>query len=321
MTQFALSGIRKFGEPVHEEITNRILGCEGDADFCGDPDIEPKNAYVLAGVRWNDDPPFRFESGHGNFGGCEPEKTIRLVTFPVCWGNVFMYGKYVSQNEGFANIKEAPLLVRSHFGDMQFLHSMSSYDGEPAEAVRAKMLMWSEFTWRIALGEFPLSMPLKEVPVVGIPELFSNKGWTIQDLFTLGNPYVRRPDGMSEFAFGSLLHMVEDSFTSSHTQRALSNGGDKCSGTKLPHPMPGKILAFYNYALQNADKHAEDDTRKIFSAHWSEAKPNVIQVGRGLNEYVARKASWEEVKPYVECIFTLDSNVLPSNAGDKYVRQ
>lgn len=53
LSTFALKGIHKIGEPVHEEITNRILGCEGDADVCSAPEYEPKNAYVLAGARWN----------------------------------------------------------------------------------------------------------------------------------------------------------------------------------------------------------------------------------------------------------------------------
>lgn len=61
--------------------------------ICGSSDYEPKNAYVLAGVRWNDDPPFRFEKGQGNYGGCEAGATVRLVTFPRCWANVFKDGE------------------------------------------------------------------------------------------------------------------------------------------------------------------------------------------------------------------------------------
>ncbi len=30
-------GVPHFTEPVHEEITNRIYGCNGDADVCGNP--------------------------------------------------------------------------------------------------------------------------------------------------------------------------------------------------------------------------------------------------------------------------------------------
>ena len=153
LSHYALKGIHKIGAPVHEEITNRILGCEGDADICGAPDYEPKNAYVLAGVRWNDDPPFRFEEGHGAFSGCEPGATVRLVTFPRCWANVFKDGEARARNGEIRGANTAPLLVRSHFGDMQFLHSMASRHLEPAGVTREKIFMWVEVTWRVALGE------------------------------------------------------------------------------------------------------------------------------------------------------------------------
>jgi hypothetical protein len=84
VSRFALRGVHKIGSSVHEEITNRVLGCEGDGDICGAPDYEPRNAYVLAGVRWNDDSPLQFETVHGRFGGCEPGKTVRLNTVPWC---------------------------------------------------------------------------------------------------------------------------------------------------------------------------------------------------------------------------------------------
>src|SRR5256885_2215902 len=35
----AQHGVEHFTEPVHEEITQRIFGCEGDAAFCSDPDL------------------------------------------------------------------------------------------------------------------------------------------------------------------------------------------------------------------------------------------------------------------------------------------
>ena len=55
----ALKGLPLFTEAVHEEITQRIYGCEGDTTFCKDADLGMASPYVIAGVRWNDDPPFR----------------------------------------------------------------------------------------------------------------------------------------------------------------------------------------------------------------------------------------------------------------------
>lgn len=320
LSEFALKGIHKIGEPVHEEITNRILGCEGDGDICGAPDYEPKNAYVLAGVRWNDDPPFRFEQGHGNFGGCEPGATVRLVTFPRCWANVFKDGEKRAGDGEVLDAAKAPLVVRSHFGDMQFLHAMASRDKEAASTVRDRIIAWAEFTWRSALGEFPLSTRVRDVPVSGFIELFGIKGWSIQDLFALGNPHVRKPDNMSELAFGSLLHVVEDSFAGGHVERGMPDGREKCVGTFGEYPMPGRIMEFHSYGQQDSSKHGDDDTRSAFSASWSGARPNVIDVGRVLNDYFSRRAAWNEVKPYIECIFSLDKEVRPASSGEKYAR-
>ena len=320
LSGFALKGIHKIGESVHEEITNRILGCEGDGDICGAPDYEPKNAYVLAGVRWNDDPPFRFEKGHGNYGGCEPGATVRLVTFPRCWANVFKDGEKRAAEGEALDASTAPLVVRSHFGDMQFLHAMASGNDESAAAVRERIIVWAEFTWRVALGEFPLSTRVRDVPVSGIIDWFGSKGWSIQDLFALGNPHIRKPDNMSEVAFGSLLHMVEDSFAGGHVERAMPDGNGKCVGTSPENPMPGQIVEFHSYGQQDSKRHGDDDARNAFSAHWSGARPNVVDVGRALNDHLVRRASWSEVKPYIECVFTLDKEARPASAGEKYAR-
>jgi hypothetical protein len=316
----ALKGIHKIGEPVHEEITNRILGCVGDADICGAPDYDPKNAYVLAGVRWNDDPPFRFEKNYGNFSGCEAGATVRLVTFPQCWANVFKNGeKRAGRGDSF-NSENASLLVRSHFGDLQFLHAMASKDGETTVEIRERILMWAEFTWRIALGEVKLSTYVKDVPVAGINKLFLRNGWSVQDLFALGNPHVRKPEYMSEVAFGSLLHMVQDSFADGHVQRASADSSNSCLGISGEIKMPGKIIEFHSYVNQNPEKHGGDDERNAFSKHWSSSTPNVVDIGSELNRYFVRRATWEEVKPYVECIFALDTEVKKSSSGEKYAR-
>lgn len=317
LSDAALRGVHIVGESVHEEITNRILGCEGDADVCGAPDYEPKNAYVLAGVRWNDDPPFRFEKNQGNFGGCEPGSTIRLVTFPRCWANVFKDGENRA-DQGIADT--APLLVRSHFGDLQFLHAMANRDGENAVDVRNRILVWAEFTWRVALGEFSLATRVRDVPVAGMVDFFNNKGWSIQDLFALGNPHVRKPENMSELAFGSLLHVVEDSFADGHVERSMPAGNERCPESASAYAVPGRIREFRSYVHQDSARHGEGDARSAFSANWSGARPNVVDVGRVLNDYFARRAPWDEVRHYVQCVFALEPDALPSSAGERYAR-
>lgn len=314
----ALTGVHIFGASVHEEVTNRILGCDGDEDICGSPEYDPDFAYVLAGVRWNDDPPFRFEKGHGNFSGCEADTTIRFITFPRCWGAVFKDGERRAKLGTRLDGSNAPLLVRSHFGDLQFLHAMASRDGESANEVRSRLLMWSELTWRISLGEFPLSQRIKDIPIVGVSDFFGDKGWSIQDLFALGNPLIRKPDQISKVAFGSLLHVVEDSFANGHVERAMAYDDEICAATTPRLPAPGRIVEFHSYTNQDSKIHGEDDSRTAFSVHWTSASPDVIDVGRALYSYHQSRAAWSEVKPYIECIFALDSEARTSSAGQKY---
>jgi len=320
LSSMANKGIHIFGEPVHEEITNRILGCEGEEDICGDPEYDTDNAYVLAGVRWNDDPPFRFETGHGNFSGCDPGATIRLVTFPQCWGNVFKDGeKRAKEGTQFNAASSAPILLRSHLGDMQFLHSMGALDGELPSVTQKNMMMWAEFTWRVALEEYKLEMKVRNVPVEGMEKLFENKGWSILDLFSLGNPHVRKSKNMSEVAFGSLLHMIEDSFALSHTERALTDDKSMCPKLITNCQAPGKIVEFHSYGNQNHASHGEDDIRPAFSVNWSGNKPNVVDIGRVLYEKYQNKEKWESVKDYIECILALDEDARPATPGDAYM--
>lgn len=318
LSSLALRGIEIVGESVHEEITNRTLGCDGDKDVCGDPEFDPEFAYYLAGIRWNDDPPFRFSSSSGNFSGCTAGQTVRLVTQPVCWANTFKDGETRAGRGVSLDGSNATLLARSHFGDLQFLHAMASADLEPATVTLAKVMAWSEFTWRLALGEFDLEAQVSALPIAGFDSLFArNRDWRVQDLFALGNPHIRTPQAMSKVAFGSLLHMVQDSFAGGHVQRRPTTPDRPCE--KSPgRNQPGRIVEFHSYSNQHSGKHGGADARQAFSAHWSSGRPHIVDVGRELAGLYARKAPWSEVQPYMECIFALDSSASPSTAGTAY---
>jgi hypothetical protein len=317
----ARSSIEKLGEPVHEEITNRMLGCEGDAAICADWEFDPGAAYILAGVRWNDDPPFEFAKGHGAYGGCKIENVIRLVTFPECWVNVFNDGKRKAERRQPIDRRTAPILIRSHFGDLQFLHAMASGDGEPANDTRSKVMSWMEFTWKVATLKINSDAVVVDTKVPGIREIFIGHGWNVQDLFAQGNPHIRKPKYMAEVAFGSLLHVVQDSFSAAHVRREKPVHGRKCSGTAADRLAPGRIIQFYSYLNQDEKAHAKEDTREAFAAHWSDVRPSVVDVGRVLNEFFEKQLDWEAVQPYLACVFELSTNAQPSSAGDRFQRQ
>ncbi|WP_426392267.1 hypothetical protein [Variovorax sp. R-27] len=308
-------GVRKFGSPVHEEIANRSMGCDGDADICADPDWDPMQAYVLAGVRWNDDPPFRFESAFGKYRGCKIGDTVRLVVQPECWGRVFVDGKKRAARGDVLNAKTAPLLVRSHFGDMQFLHAMGSVDGELPDITYRRIMMWAEFTWKVATQKIAPDGIVASQDVAGIRDVFGLNGWSVQDLFALGNPNIRKPSYLGAVAFGSLLHTVQDSFSRAHVEREQVTTGAKCPGAS-DYAAPGRIREFHAYGHQDSDKHSTADVRAAFSVHWSSGAPSAVDVGRVLAQFYDSQAEWLEVRPYVECVFRLAPNPTVASPGD-----
>lgn len=319
-SDLALKGVHVVGAAVHEEITNRTLGCDGESYFCSSPTLDPDNAYYIAGVRWNDDPPFQFSAGQGNFGGCKPAQTVRLVTQPQCWGNTFKDGEKRAADGKFLDGANANLLVRSHFGDMQFLHAMASKEQEPAAVTRTKILAWAEFTWRLALQEYELDTKVWTLPIEGFDGLFAhNKEWRIQDLFALGNPHVRSKSAMSRLAFGSLLHMVQDSFAEGHVDRLSPVQGRTCpEGAK--HPAPGVIVEFHSYARQNSHEHGKADSREAFGSHWHSDKPNVVDVGRVLHQMYKQNTPWVAAQSYLTCVFALDADARAASSGAKFVK-
>lgn len=314
----ALWGVHVIGESVHEEITNRLLGCEGDENFCGSPEHNPEYAFYLAGVRWNDDPPFRFAAGSGNFLGCAKGQTVRFVTQPMCWASTFKDGAKRAASGTKLDGSNATLLVRSHFGDMQFLHSMASEDDELPQVTRDKILAWAEFTWRVATFEYDAEQAVAALPIAGFAELFSrNKEWRIQDLFALGNQQLRSREAISKVAFGSLLHMVQDSFAAGHTERREPAADKRC--TDAPDRMqPGRILEFHAYPRQDSSLHGVADSRESFSAHWSAHNPSVVTVGRELHALYKAQAKWEAVAPYIRCIFATDDQARPASPGSDF---
>ena len=311
-------GVLHFTEPVHEEITHRIFDCQGDQDVCGDPNVGFATPYILAGVRWNDDPPFRLEGDEGRGTTCKVAETIRFTTQPACWVELFPDSKKKAEAGKTPNAaSRTSLLGRSHFGDLQFLRAMASRDGELAADTKRRIMMWAQFAWGIATGKHSLATRLKVTQIEGMQQHFGRTEWTVQDLLTLGNPPLR--PRIKEVAFGSLLHMVQDSFAKAHVDRAEPIHGRMCENVPQ-HAAPGKIRSFHAYINQDSDKHGEYDSRNAFSAHWTVYKPGVINVGQALRAYFERVAGWEEVQPYLDCAFTLENPNAQASAGESFLK-
>lgn len=307
--RFALSGIYQFTEPVHEEITQRIFGCDAGKEICSNPDMDFAPLSVHAGVRWNDDPPFRLTNT--SITECKTSQTIRVITQPVCWAKLFKDAEKNSVTEIYdATHVSSNLMYRSHFGDLQFLHAMASKDGESAGETQKRILMWIEFTWRVSLGEYPNGTLLKDIKIEGFNQFFGNVGWNIQDLFTLGDPLLRKDIG--KVAFGSLLHVVQDSFAKGHASRRDAVHEEMCFNSRFLKP--GVIEEFHSYQHQDHELHAGYDSRLAFEDQLLE-KPSVVAVGRTIVDYYDAKASWDSVRDYFSCIFAVEDIDSNSSAG------
>jgi len=308
-----------FTTPVHERATNIIYGCEEDAKVCeGDGKSYPyAPAAVLAGNQWNDNPPFELASTHTRFCKDYVGMTIKAPYYLECWYLLFRDGeKRAEKGEYFDADSGTVLLYRVHFGDMQFLHAMASRDGEEARVTRERVMMWAEFTYKLALGELDRGVELRRIGIPGMETLFKNRGWTAQQLFTRGDPTFRGIQEFRDFAFGSLLHLVEDSFSRSHTERD-EPPGSKCDAAPEQYN-PGRILSFHSYAKQDKRKHADADKQNALSIHLAEKQPNVVDVGKVLRTYYEQKRPWEEVKQYLECVFQLADPAAKAGPGNLF---
>lgn len=317
LTRILGGNLRHFSEPVHEELTHRIFDCDGDGTYCGQVDIEFAPWQVLYGLRWNDDPPFSLTQNQGKKTTCRVSESIRLVTQPRCWKELFRDAEEGAKaGKNFDGSSGVALLYRVHFGDLQFLHGMATTDGEKAGVTRKNILMWAEFTWRIMTGEYQIGTYLKEVKVAGLNDKIARPDWRIQDLFTYGFDRVR--PHIKHVAFGSLLHMVQDSFAGGHVERAEPTFGEKCGKGAEQNLAPGRVVEFHAYNRQNHDEHARHDERRFAMSHLANTRPHVVTVGRALRRYYEDGASWEVVKPYIECVFSIQDAETPASPGNGF---
>lgn len=288
-------------------ITN-ILECATTAGENRAPDA------TLWGVRWNDDPPFRMRPSRAK---CNYDITIRLNTQPTCWYALFTD----AEKRALAGDRFGPgdaLLYRSHFGDLQFLHSMASVDAEPPTATAAKALMWAEFTWGIATHSLPQNKFIRDLGVAGLGEYFPGDQ-TAAVLLALGNPQIQpHADRVSEAALGSLLHMVQDSFSKAHVERAEPTGLE-CEGVPNTR-QPGKIVRFQNYSQQDGAKHDAEDAINALNFNLLEVQPSVAEVSQVIVRLWKDKVPWAGAKLYLDCVFALSDLAQNAGPGEKFRR-
>lgn len=304
--------------PVHEAITLAALGCEtvpvGDEMSCVTLDSVKQHRMMLFGVRWPDDPPFRLDPKNPPaVKACDVTVTLRSTAQPQCWKKLFEDAGRSAKTHRGSGPAFGPgtmLLYRSHYGDLQFMHAMAAYEGEPAGATQHNMRIWAQFLWGVASGAIPTDINLREVDVPGFAAFFPGE-MTATNLFATG--IVEARQHLREVALGVLLHMVQDSYSLAHASRRDSSGAS-CPGF-AGIEAPGRIEEFHSYAHQSGARHDESDTAKALTRHVLQDTPSVVAVSRQLIGLWRQGRSWNDVAPYIDCVLAVVDPDAPASAG------
>jgi len=286
--------------PVHEIITRQarqqyLQACAATdrAEACRHEFLPQRviQDSLVRGVWWNDD----------------PNQTLYKAWAPR-W-LAYMHDAHRRASNSTKIDDSYMMQYRSHYGDMQFLHSMASANQETASDTRQRILMWGEFAYRVSLGEFSQKTRFQDVPVAGLDHYFGGRhaNWEIR--WILQPRYLLRdsPRDFEEHALGSLLHMVQDSYSAAHVERRLSPS-EACPA--------GSIVGFNSYTDQNPSRHGQADVWKSFaSVHYGSGVLGPVEASARLIEFSRRKADWKEVKDFLQDqVYCFDAT--PRDADD-----
>lgn len=278
--------------------------------------INHKQWEYFRGMIWNDDP--------------------SCLLFNRSVDDNRSFGKGVDWYREFKVGDKNGMTQRSHFGNLQFLHSMGCSEGEQPQDTRDRILKWLGIMYKLACG----GQGVKELDPVGnhFPEHFNNKtdpskGTTMRDLITASTPEYKAVE-ISKRALGVCMHAIQDSFAIGHVQRRLLNPWDvagRSSWYNYVYFKPGTtgrwgpILSFHTYGSQDSDRHSfydgvEDgdmpDPRNLDSFNHLNGARDAIEACLMLINAFADKKPWEEVRAaLVETVFRLDKDARPCNSG------
>lgn len=298
----------KVSESAHEEITLVAYDCHPNPMFCrGEPTDMGRTTKMksmgklIDGVEWNDDPS-KFLLGN-----------ILTARKWLVWMDD---GHDISacHRENQANCKRIDasydLLYRSHYGDLQFLHGMASTMGELPSATMYKMMNWAEFTYKVSTGEIQPYVALDTLDrtqVTNINQIIQRGSWSASYLFTR-NENAPRQD-VKLIALGSLLHMIQDSYSDAHVHRV--NSCNSLHHNKLD------IEEFHNYMYQDSDEHKMADVKPQWLNNGDLSDFNPVYASALIINASFNKKPWAEVKQLLEQeIFKLSDQARPAEAGD-----
>lgn len=292
----------RISEPVHEALTRKTREeywriCDADIEvskYCGSNRTVPStiNDSLIRGNWWADD----------------PNQNLYKARQVVWLGNMINAERRAKSGSHVIDQKYK-IHYRSHYGDMQFLHSMAYKDGISALETRDKIYMWLEFLYQIATKQIGPSTKFSEVDIQGLSKYFNRHQhweirWVMQPRYLLS-----RKDDFSEHAIGAMLHLIQDSYSTSHVERVFEPTS-RCQY--------GYISRFYSYSNQNSKKHGESDTWEGYEKTSYPESSNPITVGAHMMAFAKSSADWKtKVLPYLDStVFCLGDSPLESGPGE-----
>lgn len=299
-----LAGVGRSVDTVHEDITHAAIACAtsaASADPAGAVPIcresvrartsrDPGNIFnpLIVGVWWNDDPRHFL---HDN----------QIVSAALQWSDAQHSARQMRRfNGGYAHPHMRRLLYRSHFGDLQFLHAMAGRSTETAGETQHRIIRWFAFAYGVATGAVAQDLKLSQLAPPLSGAFADERGWTVERLFKPRASMSELP--LSELALGSMLHVAQDSYSSSHTARDMAPT-QACR--------QGRITEFHSFLHQDTEQHREQDSRAALhhsTAMSFTALQNPVEASARLILLVRRRADWSSVvEPYLRStLFCLD---------------
>jgi hypothetical protein len=270
---------------VHETITTMATNCLQPAAPGASPPL-PSNCWknlddiknqsrkggkssysdIEKASRWSDD----------------PTRQDRKLSFAKIGYNIFRgCAEWIKKDRHPEN---AGLLCSSHYGKLQFLHAQAiDEDKGQARNTHQRIMQWADFAFRAARNErgsdgasfldANFCSTIDGEPE-GLKEAMQCRPdgrwaeWTVRTFFALtcrnpvssancGEPADHREGDRRALlaARGALLHLVQDSFSQSHTSRSL---GAPIPHTGKPEGFTSKVVcayptAYFNYRFQELD--------------------------------------------------------------------
>ena len=284
------------GDPVHELLTLKALVDSGYAKE-GAASKDPNIVQIMRGVFWNDDPCAQLFT-ENDFKPLQP-------SFGATW--YVDFSKAGKDKSGEYKQLSCPLLGRSHYGDMQFLHGMADREGVVPSETSSRVLAWASIMYRIALGQLDAEEPLDPAAV----------GKTLPGDIAKRKPMelfrAKTVNEVRERALGSLLHLIQDSYAHGHIKRELSADGHD-----------GPIVQFLYYKSQNSSRHAHDDkwSSEGIDLERTLAIPgarDALQASTAIVRFYKDKKPWADVEKYLMTVpLTISAKAVNSGPGEDY---